>query len=87
MQTGQPALEEAGIALVVSRISLINKRQLGIENISQSDSIRGVMGTEGGMRVARDESLPNVVSKVKPGKAIAAVGKDFMREWSKPTKE
>ena len=45
------------------------------------------METEGGMTVARDESLPTVVAEAKLAKAIATVGKDFMREWSKSTKE
>ena len=45
------------------------------------------MKTEGVMTVARDESLPHVVAGAKLAKAIAAAGKDFMREWSKSTKE
>ena len=49
MRTAQPDLEETSVALVVSRVSVISKRQLGIENLSQSGSIRGVMETEGGM--------------------------------------
>ena len=87
MQTAQPSLEETSAALVVSCVSVISKRQVGIENLSQSDSIRGAMETEGGMTVARDESLPRVVAKAKLAKAIAAAGKDFMREWSKSMKE
>ena len=43
--------------------------------------------TEGGMTVASDESLPRVVAEAKLAKAIAAAGKDFMRDWSKSTKE
>ena len=87
MQTGQSDLEEAGIVLVVLRIPVITKRQLDIENLLQSDSIRGTTETEGGMRIARDESLPRVVAKAKLAKVIAAAGKIFMREWSKSTKE
>ena len=64
-----------------------SKRQLGIENLLQSDSIRGAVETEGDMTVARDNSLPRVVAKAKLAKAIAAAGKDFTREWSKSTKE
>ena len=45
------------------------------------------METEGGMTVARDESLPRVVAEAKLAKAIAAAGKDFMREQSKSMKE
>ena len=45
------------------------------------------METEGGMTVARDESLPCVVAEAKLAKAITATVKDFMREWSKSTKE
>ena len=64
-----------------------SKRQLGIENILQSDNIGGAMETGGGMTVARDESLPRVVAEVKLAKAIATAGKDFMREWSKSMKK
>ena len=49
MQTCQPDLEETSVALVVSHVSVVSKRQLGIENLSQSDSIRGTMETETGM--------------------------------------
>lgn len=62
-----------------------SKRQLGIENLSQGDSIRGAMETEGGMTVVRDESLPRVVAKALLAKAIAAAGKKFTREWSVET--
>ena len=78
IQTSQPDLEEAGITLVVSRISIISKRKHGIENLSKSGSIRGAMETKGGMTVARDESLPRVTAKAKLGKAIARAGKDFI---------
>ena len=87
IQITQPDLEEAGVALVVSRVSIISKRQLGIENLSQSDSIRGVMETEGCMTVARDKSLPRAVAKAKLAKAIAATGKDFMEKWNKSMKK
>ena len=66
---------------------LIRKRQLGIENQTQSDNIRGVMETGGGMTVVRNESLPRVVAKAKLAKAISAAGKDFMGTGSKSTKE
>ena len=49
MQTAQPDLEETSVALVVSRVSVISKRQPDIENLLQSDSIRGSIETEGGM--------------------------------------
>ena len=87
MQTAQPDFEETSVAHVVSRVFNISKRQLGIEILSQSDSIRGSIETEGGMTVARDESLPRMVVETKLAKAIAAAGKGFMREWSKSTKE
>ena len=45
------------------------------------------METKGGMTAARDESLLHVVAEAKLAKAIAAAGKDFMREWSKSMKE
>ena len=41
MQTAQPELEEAGISLVVSPVSVIIQRQLGIANPSYNDSARG----------------------------------------------
>ena len=72
---------------LVSPLSTSSKRQLGIENLSQSDNIRGAMETEGGMTVARDESLPHMVAEAKLAKAIAAAGKDFMGKWSKSMKE
>ena len=87
MQPGQPDLEEADIALVRSCMSIINKRQLGVDNLLQNDSIRGTMKTEGSMRVASDECLPRVVAKAQLDKATAAAGKDFMGKWSKSTKE
>ena len=62
-------------------------REFGIENMSQSESIRGGMKTEDCMTVARDESLPRAVAEAKLVKAIAAAGKDFMKEWSKSMKE
>ena len=55
--------------------------------LSQSDSIGRGMETEGGVTVARDESLPRVVAGAKLAKAIAAAGKDFMGKWSKSMKE
>ena len=87
MQIAQPELEEAGIALVVSRVSFISQRKCGIENPSHNDSMRGDMETEEGMREARDESLSRVVVGAKLAKAITATGKGFMGEWSKSTKE
>ena len=42
-----------------------------------SDSIMEAMGTEGGIMVARDESLPRVVAEAKLAKAIDAAGKIF----------
>ena len=59
---------------------LTSKRQLCIENLLQSDNIRGIMETEGDMTIARDESLTRVVDNDKLAKAIAAAGKDFTRE-------
>ena len=64
-----------------------SKRKLGIENLSQSDSIRGTMEIEGGMTVARDKSLPRVVAEAKLTNVLAATGNDIMRELSKSTKE
>ena len=87
MQTAQPDLEETSVALVVSCVSVISKRQLGIENMLQSVSLMGDMETKGGMMVVRDESLPHVVAEAKLAKAIAAAGKDFMGKWSKSMKE
>ena len=87
MQTAQPDLEEASIALVVSCVSVISKRQLVIENLSQSGSIRGATETEGGMIVARDGSLPHDVVEPKLAQASAAAAKYFMGEWIKSTKE
>ena len=49
MQIAQPDLEETNVALVVSCVFVISKRQLGIENLSQSYSIRGAIDSEGGM--------------------------------------
>ena len=40
MQTAQPELEEAGITLVVSCVSVIIQGQLVIENPSHNDSVR-----------------------------------------------
>ena len=45
----QPDLEETSVALVVSRVFIISKIQLGTEILSQSVSIRGAMETEGGV--------------------------------------
>ena len=47
MQTAQPDFEEAGITHVVSYVSGISKGQLGIENMLQSDSIRGTWKLRG----------------------------------------
>ena len=66
---------------------LTSKRQFGIENLSQHDNIRGAMETESGTAITRDESPPRVVAEAKLAKAIAAAGKNFMREWSKSVKE
>ena len=59
---------------------LTSKRQLGIENLLQSDNIRGGHGNSGWCAgsVVRDESLPRVVAEAKLAKAIAAAEKDFM---------
>ena len=59
-----------------------SKRQHGpsIENMLQRGSIRRAMEIEGGMTVARDESLPRVVAEAKLAKASVAAGKYFMRE-------
>ena len=45
------------------------------------------MDTEGGMTVARDDSLLHMVDKAELAKAIAAAGKYFMGKWSKSTEE
>ena len=63
------------------------REKIGIENLSQSDSIRGTMEIEGGMTVARDKSLPRVVAEAKLANVIAATGNGIMRELSKSTKE
>ena len=81
-------MEETNVALVVSHVSVISKRQLGIENLGQSDSIRGSMETEGVcLTLAREESFPRVVVEAKLAKAIAAAGNNFMGKWSKSMKE
>ena len=49
MRTAQPDLEDTCVALVVSHVFIISKRQLGIKLLSQSDSLRGPMETEGNM--------------------------------------
>ena len=75
MHTAQPGFEEADITHVVSCVSIIIKGQLVIENMLQRDIIRGGMETEGGMPVARDESLPRVVVGSKQAKVIITAGK------------
>jgi hypothetical protein len=74
------------VLFLVSPLST-SKRQLGIENLSHSDNIRGGMETQGGMTVARDASLLCVVAEAKLATAIAAAGTSFMRELSKSMKE
>ena len=74
------------VLFLVSSLS-VNKRQLVIENLLQRDSTRGAIETKDGLTVARDESFPCVVAEAKLTKAIAAAGKDSMREWSKSRKE
>ena len=58
----------------------ISKRKFGTENLLQSHNISGATENESGVTVERDESLPRVVVRAKLAKAIAAAGKDFMRE-------
>ena len=87
VQTAQPYVLEDSVALIVSCVSVIISRQLGIENVTQTDSIRGGMEIEQGTTETRDESLPCVVVKAKLVKVIAAAGKYFMGEWSRSLEE
>jgi hypothetical protein len=78
---------DATVNNVISCVSATILKQLGINQASPSQEIRGAMEMPTGTAVTRDASLPLAVAQAKLAKAVTVAGKDFRSEWSKAMKE